>query len=132
MLGIGEVEGAKASTHTPHLVVQVVDGGKGAQRVVAHAHVGVAHFQRKVQRRQHRGRVHQLRRVVQHARAQQDVPILDGRHIDEHQVGAGASTHALLEVGGLPIGCGLKRKQHLLVERLGEIELGGVKVLADL
>lgn len=111
----------------------MVDGAVGAERVEGKAEEGISSLARELQRQMQRGRIHQLVQAVQGAWDQQHMAVLDGAHIDEYEVGrAGHRGHG--QEGGALGGHvrGLKLEEHLLLQRLGEVEFGGIEWLHNL
>ena len=82
--GLGELDG-EGVLHVVGLVVHVVDGAVGAEGVVSEAHARVGRLVGKVQCQEEVCRVDELRDAVEDPGAQEHVPVLDGRHVDEHQ-----------------------------------------------
>lgn len=121
-----------------YLEVQVVDRGVSPKAIVANTQVGVVGLQAEVQGEQDGRRVRQLGQAVEHAGDEQHVAVLNGAHIDEHQVGAGPCAGTLHQAG-LVVVARLKLEQHLrgqweAASRCGvgwELWSGGVLVEAE-
>ena len=72
--------------HATHLEVQMVDGGEGAQAVVAHAEAGIIRMSSHLECEEERGCVDALRDAVKHVGDEEDVAILDGRYLRDREM----------------------------------------------
>jgi len=80
-------ESGAVDAEAAHLEVQVVDGAISTQGVVAQPEVRVAAVLTELQSQAHGLLIHKLCQVIHDARHQQNMAVLDGADIDEHQVG---------------------------------------------
>mmetsp|Transcript_5291 Transcript_5291/g.15128 ORF Transcript_5291/g.15128 Transcript_5291/m.15128 type:complete len:450 (+) Transcript_5291:182-1531(+) len=115
------------------LEVEVVDGGIGAERVVADPEVRVVGFVGQLEGQQQGVRRDQLGELVQDPRHEEDVAVLDGGDIDYHQVGGSRDHKGLLKLDvRVFVQLFLKREQNLTLPRLAKVELGLVEALDHL
>lgn len=80
-------ESGAVDAEAAHLEVQVVDGAVSPQRVVAQSEVWVAAVLTELQSQAHGLLIHKLCQIIHDTRHQQNMAVLDGADIDEHQVG---------------------------------------------
>ena len=117
-----------------HLEVQVVDGAIGPQRVVAQPEVWVAAVLTELQSQAHGPLIHKLCQVIHDTWHQQNMAVLNGADIDEHQVGTviGWRSWDELQLVAIILQTSLVLEKNLLLQRFLEVELFCVPRLANL
>ncbi len=117
-----------------HLEVQVVDGAISPQGVVAQPEVWVAAVLTELQSQAHGPLIHKLCQTIHDTRHQQNMAVLDGADIDEHQVGTviGWRSWGELWVVAVILQTSLVLEKNFLLQRFLEVELLGVPRLANL
>mmetsp|Transcript_13223 Transcript_13223/g.27947 ORF Transcript_13223/g.27947 Transcript_13223/m.27947 type:complete len:544 (+) Transcript_13223:2096-3727(+) len=132
----GQVLGLHALHREGHveevaLKVEMVDGRIRTQRVEPDLEARVVDLDRHVDGREEALGGHLLRNALQHLGHQKHVAVLDGRDVDVNEARVALDDLLLLIARSEVVRAELELEQDLVLPRLGEVELLGVELLAN-